>query len=290
MDFAVKQPRAAVIEDISGAGKCSLTVALPILSVAGVACSVIPTAVLSTHPGGFTGYTYRDLTDDLLPYAGHWKKEGLHFNALYSGFLGSYTQLQIIQEIFELFGESYPFIFVDPVMGDHGKLYGLYSSDMVEGMRQLCGKASIITPNMTEAAFLSGIPYRDGPYTWPYIQELLKRLTDLGVARVVLTGVYFDDSQIGSVCYEKQTDAFYVELTKRIPGYYHGTGDAFGAALLAGILQRLPLKEALQLAVDFVGRCAARTAKAGTPVREGLCFEPELVAFGEKLIGQKQKL
>lgn len=281
MDFAVNQPRAAVIEDISGAGKCSLTVALPVLSVAGVSCSVLPTAVLSTHPGGYTGYTYRDLTEDLLPFASHWKKEGLHFDALYSGFLGSHAQLQIVKEIFTLFNDGNSFVLVDPVMGDHGKLYSLYSPDMVDGMRQLCGKASVITPNMTEAAFLAGVPYQDGPYTRPYIQGLLRQLAELGAAQVVLTGVYFDDSQIGAACYEKQTETFGVELTKRIPGYYHGTGDVFGAALLAGILQKLPLKEALRLAVEFVGRCAARTAKAGTPVREGLCFEPELAAFGE---------
>lgn len=283
MERIPTQPQAAIIEDISGAGKCSLTVALPILSVAGVSCSVLPTAVLSTHPAGFTGYTYRDLTEDLLPAAQHWKQEGLQFDALYSGFLGSMAQPDILSRIFDLYKTSAPFILVDPVMGDNGKLYNMYNFDMVTGLRSLCAKASLITPNITEAALLGGQPFQEGPYTWPYIEALVKSLVDLGVPQVVLTGVYFDEAHIGAVCYEAAQESFRVKLAPRTPGYYHGTGDVFSAALLAGILRKHPLENAVQMAVDFTGRCIRATALAGTPVRNGLCFETELVEFSREL-------
>ena len=178
----MKQKHALAIEDITGLGKCSLTVALPILSVAGLTCSVLPTAVLSTHPSGFTGYTYRDLTVDILPMAEHWKTEGLSFDAVYSGFLGSCEQLESVQRIFQLFGQKETICLVDPVMGDNGKLYQMYTEDMVEGMRGLCRSATILTPNLTEAAFLTGIPYQAECYSEEYIQSLVKGLAALGAA------------------------------------------------------------------------------------------------------------
>ena len=197
----MKQKHALAIEDITGLGKCSLTVALPILSVAGLTCSVLPTAVLSTHPSGFTGYTYRDLTVDILPMAEHWKTEGLSFDAVYSGFLGSCEQLESVQRIFQLFGQKETICLVDPVMGDNGKLYQMYTEDMVEGMRGLCRSATILTPNLTEAAFLTGIPYQAECYSEEYIQSLVKGLAALGAPQIVLTGISFDETQIGAACY-----------------------------------------------------------------------------------------
>ena len=170
----------AAIHDLSGVGKCSLTVALPILSACGVETAVMPTAVLSTHTGGFTGYTYRDLTDDMLPMAEHWKKEGCSFDAVYSGFLGSPEQIGIVAEIFAMFREKGAFVAVDPVMGDAGKLYATYTKEMADGMGTLCRSADLVMPNFTEACHILGMPYREGPYEETYVREILERLCAMG--------------------------------------------------------------------------------------------------------------
>ncbi len=160
-----KEMSCLAIHDISGVGKCSLTVALPVLSCCGVETSVMPTAVLSTHTGGFEGYTYRDLTDDLLPMAEHWRKVGARFQSLYSGFLGSAGQIGLVEQVFDWFKGEDTLIMVDPVMGDGGKLYRTYTQEMADGMARLCQKADIVVPNMTEACHLLGRPYNPGPYT-----------------------------------------------------------------------------------------------------------------------------
>jgi pyridoxine kinase len=152
----MKLKRIVAIHDISGVGKCSLTAVLPIVSAAGVECSCLPTAVLSTHTGGFEGFTFRDLTDDLLPVAEHWKREGVVFDALYSGYLGSLAQIGVVREIFDMFRGDGALVLVDPVMADNGKLYSLFTHEHVKGMRELCGCADIIVPNRTEAAFMLG--------------------------------------------------------------------------------------------------------------------------------------
>ncbi|MDR3552489.1 MAG: pyridoxamine kinase [Clostridia bacterium] len=274
------QKRVAAIHDISGFGKCSLTVALPIISVAGIETSVIPTAVLSTHTGGFTGFTYRDLTEDLRPIARHWKSLGLTFDALYSGFLGSFEQLEIVSEIFDLFKTKENLILVDPVMADNGELYSLFNTDFAAGMAKLCSKADIIVPNLTEAAFLLKREYREGPYDKAYIGELLKALAALGPSRVVLTGVWFDKSELGAACYDDSTGETGFALSKTIEGYYHGTGDVFASALLSGLLNGFSLSDSTQLAVDFTAGSIRRTYEAGTDVRFGVNFEaglPELI-------------
>ncbi|MFR6278640.1 MAG: pyridoxal kinase, partial [Acutalibacter sp.] len=169
-----KEMSCLAIHDISGVGKCSLTVALPVLSCCGVETSVLPTAVLSTHTGGFTGFTYRDLTDDLLPMAEHWKQVGCRFQSLYSGFLGSAGQIGLVEQIFDWFREENTLVMVDPVMGDGGKLYKTYTPEMASGMARLCGRADIVVPNMTEACHLLGRPYNPGPYTQGEIAEILQ--------------------------------------------------------------------------------------------------------------------
>ncbi len=278
-----RQKRAAVIEDISGAGRCSLTVALPILSVSGVQCSVLPTAVLSTHPGGYTGYTYRDLTTDLLPAARHWKREGLKFDAFYSGFLASVEQVDSIEQIFDMYcPETYCFM-VDPVMGDNGKYYRMFDSRMADALRRLCQKATILTPNLTEACFLTGVPYREGPYTSAYIDELLDNLAAFRIPQIALTGVSYQPHTIGVVCLETEPRKTSYIQAEAIEGYYHGTGDVFAATLLAGLLHGRCMADSAQIAVDFTSRCIRRTAAAGTPVREGLLFEEELLWLGETL-------
>lgn len=278
-----KQKRVAAVHDISCFGKCSLTVALPILSAAGVETSVIPTAVLSTHTGGFTGFTYRDLTEDIPKIADHWKSLNLHFDGLYTGFLGSFEQVDIVSDLFDKFKDEDTLILVDPVMADNGTLYKVFPPEFPQGMVRLCRKADIIVPNITEAALLTGQPYQEGPYQKQYIQRLLESLADLGPERIVLTGVYFDDKHLGAAAYEKETGRISYLLNRRIEGYYHGTGDVFASVLLGALLNGFDLAKSTQFAVDFTVESIGRTKEAGTDIRFGVNFEFGLPDYAKHL-------
>jgi pyridoxine kinase len=278
-----KQKRIAAIHDISGFGKCSLTVALPILSAAGIETSVIPTAVLSTHTGGFTGFTYRDLTEDLRPFIEHWKSLNLPFDAFYSGFLGSFEQIEILGAFFHDFKTPENLILIDPVMADNGELYKIFTPDFARAMKALCRKADIIVPNITEACLLVDEPYVNGPYTRPYIQDLLKKLSDIGPGRIVLTGVFLDDSRLGAATYDRTTGEVACLLADRIPGYFHGTGDVFGSALLAALLNGFSLPDATRIAVNFTVASIRRTFEAQTDIRFGVNFEQSIPGFLKEL-------
>lgn len=279
MENETRQKRVAAIHDISGFGKCSLTVALPILSAAGIEAVALPTAVLSTHTGGFSGFTYRDLTGDIQPFTEHWKSLGLHFDAIYSGFLGSFEQLDLIGKFFDAFKQDDNLILVDPVMADNGELYTLFTPDFVAGMAELCKKADMLIPNITEAAFLLGETYREGPYTKAYIENLLTGLASFGAKKIVLSGVFFDDKELGAATYDKETGAIDYVLETRIPGYYHGTGDIFGSALLSGLLNGFDLCNSARIAVRFTTASIAKTAKAQTDTRFGVDFERSIPGF-----------
>ena len=271
--------RVAAIHDISGFGKCSLTVALPIISAAGIEVSILPTAVLSTHTGGFTGFTYRDLTEDMQPITEHWKSLGIGFDAIYTGFLGSFEQLDLVTKFFESFKTKDNLILVDPVMADNGELYGIFSPEFALGMRKLCEKADIIVPNLTEAALIIGEPYNPGPYSESYIEDMMKKLSALGPRKVVLTGVYFNEEELGAAAYDAESGEIACYLEKRVPGYYHGTGDVFGSALLSAILNGFPLDEATAIAVRFTVSAIRKTADAGTDIRFGVDFEQTIPEF-----------
>ena len=275
------QKRVAAIHDISCFGRCSLTVALPILSAAGIETSVMPTAVLSTHTGGFEGFTFRDLTDDLMPIAAHWASLGLHFDAIYTGFLGSFEQIDIVSKVIDAIKSADTLVMVDPVMADNGALYGLFPENFPMGMRVLCTKADVIVPNITEAALLTGQPYREGPYEPAYIEGLLARLGELGAGRVVLTGVYFDDKQLGAAVYENGCVEY--AMAKRIPGFYHGTGDVFGSALLSGLMAGQSSAQAAKIAADFTTDSIRRTYEAATDIRFGVNFEEGLADLAARL-------
>jgi pyridoxine kinase len=274
--------RVAAIHDISGFGKCSLTVALPILCAAGIETSVIPTAVLSTHTGGFEGYTFRDLSADLPAFAQHWKSIGLSFDCMYSGFLGSQGQLETVSEIFGMFKTQGNIVLVDPAMADNGRMYATFTPSFAQGMASLCARADIIVPNITEAAFLLGESYRPGPYEPAYIEGLLKKLAALGVPRVVLTGVFFNDGHLGAAVYDKAAGVDFT-FQDKISGLYHGTGDIFASALLGALLNGFTLTESARIAVDFTAGSIRRTQEAGTDVRFGVNFEQGLPAYVRSL-------
>jgi len=266
----------AAVHDISGFGKCSLTVVLPVLSACGVEASALPTAVLSTHTGGFTGFTYRDLTDDLLPIARHWKSVGAGFGSVYTGFLGSGKQIGMVEEIIAMFRTPQTLVLVDPVMGDDGKLYSTYTPEMADGMARLCRGADAVAPNMTEASHILGIPYHPGPYTEGFLREVLQGLCALGPTMAVLTGACLDDKQLGAACYDARTGEMHLSLKERVPGYFHGTGDLFASALLGGLLCGMALPQACGVAVEFVHRTIVTTAQSGADRRFGPKFEGHL--------------
>lgn len=277
------QKRIAAIHDISCFGRCSLTVALPIISAVGIEVSAIPTAVLSTHTGGISGYTFRDLTKDILPIAEHWQSLNLSFDALYSGFLGSFEQIQIVMEVFERFRKEDNLFIVDPVMADNGELYKVFPENFPSGMRTICEKADVIIPNITEAVLLLGETYHEGPYTETYIETILRNLSALGPRQVVLTGVYFDNHQLSAASFDAGTNKIQYSFAERIDGYFHGTGDVFGSALVAALLREKTLSQATAIAVDFTVKSIKRTIEAGSDIRFGVNFEQGLLELAQKL-------
>ena len=274
----MKQKHILTIQDISCIGRCSLTVALPIISAAGVEASIIPTAVLSTHTGGFEGYTYRDLTSDIFPIVDHWESLGISFDAMYTGYLGSFEQIDIVSDIFDRFNTGSNFVLVDPAMADNGILYGGFSPDFPKGMAQLCAKADIIVPNLTEAAFMLGEDFVADGYDKAYIEDLLKKLRNLGAPNVVLTGVSLEEGKLGVAAYDGSSISYY--FRDQIEGYYHGTGDVYASSFLAAYVKKKDLVEAAAIATDFTVSCIELTAKEDSERRYGVNFEeclPELI-------------
>ncbi len=271
-----KQKRAITIQDISCVGRCSLTVALPILSAAGVETVILPTAILSTHTGGFTGYTFRDLTEDIDPVCAHWKELGIETDALYTGYLGSREQQQQIARIFDDFGANEPLILVDPAMADDGKLYPAFDREFARGMTNLVAKASLTAPNITEACLLLDKEYPGNDYDRAWIERTLKELSDLGPERVVLTGVSFEADELGAAAYDRAHNETSYYFTERIPGYFHGTGDIYSSTLLAALLNEKSLLGAIGIACEYTVGAIRRTVAAGTEPRYGVDFENEI--------------
>lgn len=279
------QKRVAAIHDISGIGKCSLTAAIPVISAAGIETAVMPTAVLSTHTGNISGFTYRDLTDDLLPFAAHWKSLGISFDGIYSGFLGSTKQVDIVCEFIDEFRNEDTVVIVDPAMADSGKMYTTFDKDFANEMKRLCQKADIIVPNLTEAAFLLGEEYIEPPYTKEYIDGIIRRLLSLGVSMVVLTGVCFKDNEMGcAVCCKDSEDIFY-SFSEKYPGIYYGTGDLFASALTGAYLNGIDIFRSAEIALGFTCDAIKRTFFARTDTRLGVNFEKGLGEYINKIGG-----
>ena len=270
------QERILAIHDISCVGRCSLTVALPIISSVGIECSGLPTAVLSTHTGGFTGFTYRDLTDDMIPIDKHWQSLGIKFDAFYTGFLGSFEQIDIVKKLFTDLSHEGTRIYVDPVMADKGKLYSVFGPDFPAGMRKLCEMADVIMPNLTELCFMLGIDYEDGPYTREYIDSVLDQAAAFGIKQIVLTGISFEEGKVGAVYRDYATGETGDVMRSEIPGYYHGTGDVFSSAFVGAHESGLSLGDAVTAAVNLTVSSIIRTYEAKVDIRYGVNFEAGL--------------
>lgn len=241
--------RIVTIQDVSCFGKCSSTVALPLISAMGVETAVIPTAVLSTHTGGFTGYTFRDLTADIPQIAAHWKTLQLHFDGIYTGYLGSREQVQIMADFFDAFRSEDTVIVVDPVMGDAGSMYAGFTPDFAVEMRKLCGKADVIAPNMTEVSLLLGIPYAE-QCPLETVKTYLKQLTEIGCPIAVITGIRNGD-QHGAIAYDSTTGSYYAAYREHVPEPMHGTGDIFASVLSGALVRGASIEQALSIAVNF---------------------------------------
>jgi len=268
--------RVLAIHDISCVGRCSLTVALPIVSSYGIECSVLPSAVLSTHTGGFTEFTYRDLTDDLMPISKHWNTLDLHFDAFYTGFLGSKEQVGIVESIISSVSEEHARVYVDPVMGDKGKLYSVFDDDFPFVMRSLCMKANVIMPNVTELCRMLDLEYIEGPYTEEYVEDLLQKASCFGSEMIILTGVSYEPGMVGAVFRDYRTGETGSVMRPEIEGYYHGTGDVFGSTLVGAMEKGLTLRDSVKLAVDLTVEAIKRTHDSGADTRYGVDFEPGL--------------
>ena len=273
--------RILSIQDISCIGKCSLTVALPIISAMGVETAILPTAVLSTHTM-FSGFTFCDLSGEIQPITKHWKDQGFKFDAIGTGYLGSYEQIDSVISIFENFGDGVLKI-VDPVMGDNGKLYPAFDMDFAHKMATLCAKADIIIPNLTEACFMLDIPYKDCGYSREYIEDILRALTSLGCKRAVITGVSFDDSLLGCMGYDSETGEFFEDYNAKINQKYHGTGDVYSSVFIGGLMNGMSIEQSTALAADFVCDSIIATQTDETPIDYGVHFEKVIPSLCERL-------
>ena len=273
--------RIVTIQDISCVGKCSLTVALPIISAMGVETAILPTAVLSTHTM-FSGFTCKDMTDQILPIAEHWKKEEFAFDAIYTGYLGSFEQIEIVSKLFDEFKTDSNLIIVDPVMADNGKLYPAFDEAYAKENAKLCGKADLIVPNLTEASFLTGMPYQT-KYDRKYITDLLDALAQLGPKYVALTGVSFEEGKIGVMGLNTVTGESFEYYTEHVPVSYHGTGDIFSSVVVGALTRGKSLPEAFRIACDYTKETIAftfRTSGAGT---YGVDFEVTLADLVKRM-------
>ena len=269
-------PRVCAANDLSGFGRCSLTTAIPILSVMGVQCCPLPTAILSCQTG-FSSFHFRDLTEDITPYINNWSEHGIDFDTIYTGFLGSSEQIYLMKKLIEQFGTD-SLIFIDPVMGDDGKLYSTYTQGMLDGMKKLIKRADIITPNVTEACMLLNREFTGNTIPIEEALEMAKMLCDNGAGITVITGV--NNGGIATVAYDKNTGESISYSTQRTKMQYSGTGDIFASVLCGSLTKGNPLKSSIEIASEFVRETTDFTMRLGTPLLDGIAFEPFLAKLG----------
>ena len=247
------------IQDISCVGQCSLTVALPIISACGVETCVLPSAVLSTHTAGFKGYTFRDLTDDMPDIRAHWEKEGIKFDAIYTGYLGSTKQIDYVKDIFASGSKEGTVTIVDPAMADNGKLYPAFDEEYVEAMKGLCASADFIVPNMTEAALLAGMHYEEGEDR-RYVDKVMDKLIEMGCKNIILKGLPSKNGNYIGILMYIDGKMYYYEHEK-LPNSCHGTGDVYASAFVGALMRGKSANEAARIAAEYAMECIKETAK-----------------------------
>ena len=273
--------RILTIQDISCVGKCSLTVALPIISAMGVETAIIPTAVLSTHTV-FQNFTFKDLTDQILPICDHWQNEKIGFDGIYTGYLGSFEQIDIMAQLFRRFKTEENVVLVDPVMGDNGKLYPSFDEAFAAQMAKLCGEADMIVPNITEACFMTDMPYKE-TYDEVYVKELLQKLSKLGAKVSILTGVSFEPGKTGVMGYETATGEYAYYSHEKMPHNYHGTGDIFSSTCVGAMMNGKTWQEAVKVAADYTAECIRLTIADPDRRDYGVNFEQAIPYLLERM-------
>lgn len=264
--------RLLTIQDISCVGQCSLTVALPIISACGIETCVLPSAVLSTHTAGFSGYTFTDLTEDMPSIKDHWVKEGIKFDAIYTGYLGSTKQIEYVSDIFLATKKDEAKTFVDPAMADNGKLYPGFDTKFVEAMKNLCSKADFVIPNLTEACFLTDTEYKS-EYDEEYIQDIINKLYAMGCKNIIFTGVSYDKDTTGVLVSQNGENAYYKHSF--LPNSCHGTGDIYASAFVGAYVNGKSAYDAAKIAADYTVECIKATAEEENHWY-GAKFEPVL--------------
>ncbi len=280
--------RIAAINDISGVGKCSLTVTLPVVSASGVECACLPTTILSTHTCEFKDYTVRDLSADILPIAKHWAREKVHFDGVCSGYMSNAGQGELIAQAIELIRSPDTLVVVDPAMADNGAYYAMLGDDVRDAFRRLIARADIITPNVTEAALLTGLPFEPAPHGEAYVRRLLEALAALGPKTVAITSIFTAAGEVGNVAMDARTGEVCRAMRPAFEGSFHGAGDVFTAAFSSLLVRGAGVGEAMDAAGGFVGESIERTVRRGTPRQWGVDFEgalPNYVRRVAELLG-----
>lgn len=267
------QKKVLAIHDISCIGRCSLTVALPVLSSCGINTGILPTAILSTHTGEFTGYVKHDLSNELMPMAKHIHSVGLPMDVIYSGYLANSKQVEIVKNIFNIFSEAKRF--VDPAFADNGKLYAMMNLELVDKLRNLISISDVIVPNITEAQYLLNNECKSSELTKNEILNMSKALANMGAKHIVITGILFENS-LATSYYSKIDETFKLFFNKRYDGIFHGTGDTFASSLLACLLNDIDFEDSIRISLEFICKCIEKTILGGEALRYGVRFEQVL--------------
>lgn len=268
--------RVLTIQDISCLGKCSTTIALPVISALGSETVILPTALLSTHTM-FKNFTVRDLSDQIEPITEHWLSEGVKFDAIYTGYLGTIGQIDQMKELFARFGGKDTLLFVDPVMADNGKLYPAFDMAYARKNAELCGAADIIVPNITEASFMTDMEYREEKdHDETYIKEMLNRLAELGARVNVLTGVSMEPGKTGVMGFDRETGEYYLYQNDKVNVTFHGTGDLFASTCVGEIMRGRSWQDAMRIACGYTAHTIEVTMKDPKKPWYGVNFEETL--------------
>ncbi|MBR2175740.1 MAG: pyridoxamine kinase [Clostridia bacterium] len=276
--YPQKQKKIAVINDFSGFGRCSLTVSIPIISAFGIECCALPTAIFSNHTG-YEDYYFDDYTDKMEPYFSKWKKLGLEFDGIYTGFLGSDKQINIVTKFIREFAKPETAVVIDPVMGDNGRTYATLTEDLCRHIGQLAGYADILTPNLTEACILTDYPYRENISDTEELKTIAAKLQFLGSKNIVITGINNGNNISNFIL--RQDGTYILQSLPRTGGQRAGTGDVFASIISADSVNGTALEDSVKRAAEFVGRAIALSDRLNIPSQEGVCFEMLLATLNE---------